>query len=68
MKRTKEDERWALRLENGKRILQEAADRRRTNPSRYTGDGYLKPICAPGEHSQFMGSAKCEICGVVIDE
>jgi len=37
---------------------------RRRNPSRYTSDGYLKPVCADGRHQSFDGALACEVCGV----
>lgn len=49
-------------------VLTETLNYRRVNPSRWTRDGYLKPICPDGQHKQFGGSAKCEVCGVVVDE
>jgi hypothetical protein len=60
----------AARIDWSKKLTEaitESVNYRRTNPSRYTGNGYLKPICAPGEHSQFMDSVKCEVCGIVVE-
>lgn len=46
--------------------LTEAANLDRENPSRYTSEGYLKPLCAPDEHKPFRNSRRCEICGSVV--
>lgn len=49
-----------------KSVVGEAENWRRENPSRYTGDGYLKPLCEPDQHKPFGKSIRCEICGLVV--
>lgn len=38
----------------------------RENPSRYTGTGRLKRLCAPDAHKPYGNSTKCEKCGLVV--
>jgi len=54
---------WHKELMDG---LLEAANLNRENPSRYTSEGYLKPLCAPDEHKPFRNSKRCEVCGLVV--
>lgn len=54
---------WYKELMDG---LLEAVNLNRENPSRYTSEGCLKPLCAPDEHKPFRNSKRCEICGLVV--
>lgn len=46
--------------------LLEVVNLNRENPSRYTSEGHLKPLCAPDEHRPFRNSTRCEVCGLVV--
>jgi hypothetical protein len=54
---------WSKRLTHA---ILEGLNHSRENPSRYTSEGYLKPLCAPDEHKPFGKSTRCEICGLVV--
>lgn len=47
--------------------LMETVNIGRENPSRYTSEGYLKPLCAPDEHRPFRNSTRCEVCGLIVN-
>ncbi|QJD98637.1 hypothetical protein HH212_00090 [Massilia forsythiae] len=53
-------------LKESIQALTEAVNLNRENPSRYTSEGYLKPLCAPDKHKPFRNSMRCEVCGLVV--